>query len=419
MEQNIVRADLSGPAWRTDPLYQYDYGQKLVITGVELPDAYEVHFANRPDGTAMVCIGNAEGVDIPDQFLLSGQPVYGWIFVHEGREDGATRRSFVIPVIPRAEPVHVPPTPVQQDELAQVMGALSAAVGEAQAVADGIPEAIGEALAAAKASGEFDGPPGPQGPQGEQGEPGADGAPGQDGAQGPKGDTGAAGPQGPKGDKGDTGATGAQGPKGDPGDDYVLTPQDIEAIAEEVPLPTATDTEAGVIIVGNGLKAPGDSSNGKLNVVFATSTAIKQGTAGHTAVGIDTLEAATFYGLARAAGDSTQSVSQRNVGSYTENARSAIAQMLNEAQPISGTAVTLAALPGVQYICGEVATISITPPASGCCDVIFESGSTPAVLTVPSTVKWPAWFDPNNLEANAVYEINILNGTLGAVGVWA
>jgi len=30
----------------TEPLYQWDYGQRLIITGVELPQAYEVHFSN-------------------------------------------------------------------------------------------------------------------------------------------------------------------------------------------------------------------------------------------------------------------------------------------------------------------------------------------------------------------------------------
>ena len=35
----------------------------------------------------------------------------------------------------------------------------------------------------------------------------------------------------------------------------------------------------------------------------------------------------------------------------------------------------------------------------------FTSGSTVTVLTLPSTVKFPNWFDPTSLEANTVYEI--------------
>lgn len=85
---------------------------------------------------------------------------------------------------------------------------------------------------------------------------------------------------------------------------------------------------------------------------------------------------------------------------------------------VSGTVPSITALPGHRYICGEVATLTITPPVSGCIDVVFESGSTPTVLTVPSTVKFPSWFDPDNLDANATYEINIMDGTLGAVMSW-
>lgn len=85
---------------------------------------------------------------------------------------------------------------------------------------------------------------------------------------------------------------------------------------------------------------------------------------------------------------------------------------------VSGANPVIMALAGHRYICGEVETISITPPASGICDVVFESGTTPAVLTVPNTVKWPEWFDPTSLDASTTYELNIMDGVYGAVGVW-
>lgn len=45
---------------RTRPLYQYDYGQILRFEGVELPQAYEVHFANHDSlGEAKPQIGDA------------------------------------------------------------------------------------------------------------------------------------------------------------------------------------------------------------------------------------------------------------------------------------------------------------------------------------------------------------------------
>lgn len=89
---------------------------------------------------------------------------------------------------------------------------------------------------------------------------------------------------------------------------------------------------------------------------------------------------------------------------------------------VEGTSPTIVCEDNHRYICGEVLSLNITLPDNGIIDVMFESGSTPTVLTVTppisKTIKWPAWFDPTSLEANAMYEINILNGVYGAVGIW-
>lgn len=83
---------------------------------------------------------------------------------------------------------------------------------------------------------------------------------------------------------------------------------------------------------------------------------------------------------------------------------------------VSGTTPTITALSGVRYVCGEVSTLDITPCVSGICDIVFTSGSTATVLTLPSTVKFPdGAFTP---EANTTYEINILDGIYGAVMAW-
>lgn len=86
---------------------------------------------------------------------------------------------------------------------------------------------------------------------------------------------------------------------------------------------------------------------------------------------------------------------------------------------VSGSTPTIVAESDKRYICGEVSTIDFTPSATGVCDVVFTSGSTPAVLTVPNTVKFPSWFDPTSLDADTTYEINVLNGVYGAVMAWA
>lgn len=68
-----------------------------------------------------------------------------------------------------------------------------------------------------------------------------------------------------------------------------------------------------------------------------------------------------------------------------------------------------------RYVCGEVSTLTITPAAQGCTDVVFTSGTTPTVLSLPNTVKMPSWF---TVEASKTYEISILDGIYGAVMSW-
>ena len=85
---------------------------------------------------------------------------------------------------------------------------------------------------------------------------------------------------------------------------------------------------------------------------------------------------------------------------------------------VSGTTPTITAAANTRYLCGEVSTISFTPSATGICDVIFTSGTTAAVLTIPATVKFPAGVDLTSLETSTIYEINVLDGVYGVVATW-
>lgn len=109
------------------------------------------------------------------------------------------------------------------------------------------------------------------------------------------------------------------------------------------------------------------------------------------------------------------------VGIYPEAQKSAISTMLTSPVSVTGSTPTITALPGIRYVCGECTTLDIALPASGCIDVVFESGSTPTVLTVTPptgvTAKWANGFDPTALEADTTYEINIADG-LGVAASW-
>ena len=86
-------------------------------------------------------------------------------------------------------------------------------------------------------------------------------------------------------------------------------------------------------------------------------------------------------------------------------------------QTVSGTTVIITAVENVRYECSTVTELSFTPSSSGLCEVVFGSGSTPTVLTLPETVRMPDWW--TGVEANRTYDIMVLNGTLGMVTSWA
>lgn len=158
-------------------------------------------------------------------------------------------------------------------------------------------------------------------------------------------------------------------------------------------------------------------SYGKLRLSAATLANIKAGSTDLKPITPSDEHAAAFYGLAKAAGADMKDIVSTTVGTYPEAQKSAISQMLNGSVSVTGSTPSITALPGIRYVCGECATLDITLPASGCFDVVFESGSTPTVLTATG-VTWPSWFDSTALEANTTYEISIADG-FGAVMVWA
>lgn len=88
---------------------------------------------------------------------------------------------------------------------------------------------------------------------------------------------------------------------------------------------------------------------------------------------------------------------------------------------ISGATPTITAEAGRRYVCtaAAVTELSVTPCATGVCDVVFTSGTTATLLTVTGNVVWPDWFDPLSLDASTTYEINIMDGKYGVVGAWS
>lgn len=228
--------------------------------------------------------------------------------------------------------------------------------------------------------------------------------------------------------------------KGENGQDYVLTENDKQEIAGLVDVPVDDVQINGVSAVTNGVAnipiastndfgviKPGSrtevNSSGQLIVRAASDNGIKQGTTYNSVITPQWAHATAFFGLAKAAGDITQSTSNNAIGQYTDEAKTAIKQMLDVKDDydslvveVSGTDPVITGKASYRYNCGELYTLSITPPESGTMDIIFTSGATPTVLTLPNTVKMPTWWA--GIETNTTYEMCITDGVYCGVMSW-
>ena len=141
------------------------------------------------------------------------------------------------------------------------------------------------------------------------------------------------------------GEQGQQGAKGEQGDDYVLTEQDKEDISELVNVPVTDVQINGTSILADGVANIPPAKSGTLGLVkmgqglsvnaegalftqFADPNRIKAENSYYMPITPVYQHVAAFYGLAHAAGDTTQKTSSNAVGTYTEEAKTAIRTML-------------------------------------------------------------------------------------------
>lgn len=196
----------------TSPVYQFNYGQILKIEGIELPSIFEVQFANEGEEDSTTSIGQNNQVDIPDMFFESGKGIRAWIYLHDTAEDGETVYQIMMPIIERAEPSDIEPTPVQQDVITQAIAALDEAVSDCEEAVSHYPKINSETGNWNVWDGEeeawSDTGVHAQGEQGEPGTPGADGKDGKDGADGKDGVDGKDGKDGVDGQNGQDGQDG-------------------------------------------------------------------------------------------------------------------------------------------------------------------------------------------------------------------
>lgn len=187
-------------------------------------------------------------------------------------------------------------------------------------------------------------------------------------------------------------------------------------------IPKASNTTLGVVKINSdyGLSM---GTGGILSISAPSQSIIKTGTNTRRPIVPNNQHEATFYGLAKAAGVDEKN-STLSFGTYTDSAQIAIKQMLGVKDDydsliveVSGTDPVITGKPSYRYNCGELYTLTVTPPASGTMDIIFTSGTTPTVLSLPNTVKMPDWWA--GIETNTTYEMCITDGTYCGVMSWA
>lgn len=114
-----------------ETITRVDYGLRLKIKGIALPDSYEVDFSqNEEGGESVTVIGDAQGAEIPHYFIRSGKDIYAFLF---WTGDGYGRRVKKIRIPNEAGPerTNETPEPAEQSVIDQTIAALNEAVSHA------------------------------------------------------------------------------------------------------------------------------------------------------------------------------------------------------------------------------------------------------------------------------------------------
>lgn len=476
---NVIKVNLAakGPV-HTAPCYQYDQGRVIEFSGRDLPASFEVDFSNSPARSSITQIGTNNRITVPDQYFVSGEPVYGYL-IAVGEDYAVTENPIcIIPVLGRSARTNDEPTLEQRTALDQAIAALNEAVEDAETAIEHYPKVEGGTWRVWNVyAGEWV-------DTGIQAE-GADGVGISSIAK-----TGTAGlvdtytitfTNGDKayftvtnGENGDPGVspilivseiTGGHrltivdadhpdgqsvdilnGENGDDGRGIVSVAKIGTSGLVDTYQITYTSGEPATFTVTNG--APGTPGTDGVSPAVSISAI----TGGHSVTitdkdhpsgqsfnvldgtngtdgqdgqdGQDGADGTTFTPSVAANGD----LSWSNDGGKTNPSTVNIKGLQGDSgamavESVSGATPSITGVDNHRYVCGECSTLAVQAPASGCIDVVFTSGSTPTVLTVTSAksgvtaIKWNGGWD-GTCEANTVYEINILDGEFGVVGSW-
>ena len=91
-EKNIIKVYFKGThLTHSKTQYQYNHGMILHFADLNLPQAFETHFANKQHGNSKTVIGSENKVEIPDEYFWTGaNEIFAWVYLHSDVDDGET-----------------------------------------------------------------------------------------------------------------------------------------------------------------------------------------------------------------------------------------------------------------------------------------------------------------------------------------
>lgn len=350
MDEHIINISFGSNHYATaKPREKHSYGQEIVFSNIELPEVFQAYFSNSPTGEAKPVTGQNGTILIPDEYFLSGDPVYCYLLVHDTATDGRMKYVVKIPVEERPEPTELELTEVQRDIAAEAIATLQ----EATERVTNMAEQVNDNLTLTNQNVEL------------------------------------------TNDNVTQSSLNAESAKqsAKEASDYALASQEKASLArtymesaEQSELNAEqSERDAENIVSGFRTEADGVKSdiNSKVSEAKGYSDKAKQ---------------------------------------YSDLAEETVSKWINEENDsiitinVTGMNPKINATANTIYLCGELLSLDFTPCADGICDIIFSSGTTPTLLTLPDSVRMPNGFE---VFENRTYEINILNGIYGVATSWA
>lgn len=119
-----------------EPITRVDHGLRLRIKGVALPATYEVDFSlSEKSGESVTVIGDAQGAEIPIDYIRTGKNIYAWIY-WVGEDYGRRVKEVMIPNDAGPERTDIVPEPAEQSVIDQTIAKLNEAVEHAPRIGE-------------------------------------------------------------------------------------------------------------------------------------------------------------------------------------------------------------------------------------------------------------------------------------------